>query len=61
MSFESASYGNGALELRVRADDMAALERYQQTLAATALPVQLLSVENRESAAVGLLRVGQAP
>ena len=61
LRFESASYGNGALELRVRADDITALERYQQTLAATALPVQLLSVENRESAAVGLLRVGQAP
>jgi general secretion pathway protein L len=61
LRFESASYGNGALELRVRADDMAALERYQQTLAAAALPVQLLSVENREEAAVGLLRVGQTP
>ncbi|MGE3773932.1 MAG: type II secretion system protein GspL [Gammaproteobacteria bacterium] len=59
LRFESASYGNGALELRVRADDMAALERYQQTLAASALPVQLLSVENRDAAAVGLLRVGQ--
>ncbi len=58
LQFESASYGNGALELRVRAKDMPALEHYQQTLAA-ALPVQLLSVENRDSAAVGLLRVGQ--
>jgi len=61
LHFESASYGNGALELRVRAEDMAALERYQQTLAAATLSVQLLSVENREQAAVGLLRVGQTP
>lgn len=61
LSFESASYGNGALELRVRARDMAALERYQQALSGAALPVQLLSVENREAAAVGLLRVGQSP
>ncbi|HMM75839.1 MAG TPA: type II secretion system protein GspL [Gammaproteobacteria bacterium] len=61
LHFESASYGNGALELRVRAEDMAALERYQQTLAASALPVQLLSIENRDAAAVGLLRVGQTP
>lgn len=59
--FESASYGNGALELRVRAADMAALERYQQGLSAAALPVALLSVEKRDAAAVGLLRVGQGP
>jgi general secretion pathway protein L len=55
---ESLSYGNGALELRVRALDMGALERYQQTLAAARLPVQLLSVESRDNRAVGLLRVG---
>lgn len=59
LSFESANFGNGALELRVLAKDMAALERYQQALAAVALPVQLLSVENRDARAVGLLRVGQ--
>lgn len=59
LAFESASYGNGALELRVLANDMAALERYQQALAAAALPVQLLSVENRDARAMGLLRVGQ--
>lgn len=57
--FESVSYGNGALELRVRANDMAALETYQQSLSANALPVQLLSIENRDDEAVGLLRVGQ--
>lgn len=60
LSFESVNYGNGALELRVLAKDMAALERYQQALAAAALPVQLLSVENRDARAVGLLRVGQS-
>ena len=59
LQLESASYGNGALELRVRANDMSSLERYQQALSSGALPVQLLSVETRDDKAVGLLRVGQ--
>ena len=59
LQLESASYGNGALELRVRANDMSALERYQQSLATATLPVQMLSVENRDRQAVALLRVGQ--
>lgn len=61
MSFESASYGNGTLELRVRAKDMAMLEGYQQALGSADLPVQLLSVENRGTETVGLLRVGSSP
>jgi general secretion pathway protein L len=59
LQLESASYGNGALEMRVRANDMTALERYQQSLAGAQIPVQLLSVETRDDKAVGLLRVGQ--
>lgn len=58
---ESASYGNGALELRVRADDMTVLEGYQQALVGQQLPVSLLSVESRDDKAVGLLRIGQTP
>jgi general secretion pathway protein L len=58
MRLEHIGYGNGALELRVVAPDMSVLERYQQSLADARLPVQLVSVEARESKAVGLLRIG---
>lgn len=56
--FERIAYGNGALELRVRARDMQALEQYQQALSTASLAVQLVSVESREGGAVGLLRIG---
>ncbi len=59
--FESVAYGDGALELRVGARDMAALERYQQALAGAGQPVQLMSVETRDDGAVGLLRIGERP
>jgi general secretion pathway protein L len=55
---ESVTYGNGALEVRVRAQDMGGLERYQQALADAAVAVQLLSVESRDKRAIGLLRIG---
>lgn len=56
--FEHVGYGNGALELRVVARDMTALEQYQQALADARLAVQLMSVESRDGGAVGLLRLG---
>jgi general secretion pathway protein L len=57
---EHLGYGNGALEMRVVARDMAALESYQQALAAARLGVRLMSVESRDGGAVGLLRIGGA-
>jgi len=55
---EQVSYGDGALEMRVIARDMPALERYQQALSTARLAVQLMSVESSEGAAVGVLRIG---
>ena len=55
---EHVAYGNGALEMRVVASDMPALENYQRALAEARLPVQLVSVESRAGGAVGLLRIG---
>jgi general secretion pathway protein L len=57
---EHLGYGNGALEMRVVARDMSALESYQQALAAARLGVRLMSVESRDGGAVGLLRIGGA-
>jgi len=61
LQLETLAYNNGALELRVRARDMTALEGYQQSLAGAQLPVTLLSVESRDDKAIGLLRIGSAP
>jgi general secretion pathway protein L len=55
---EHVGYGNGALEIRIVASDMPALESYQRALAEASLAVQLVSVESRDGGAVGLLRIG---
>lgn len=61
LQLETLAYSNGALELRVRARDMTALEGYQQSLAGAQLPVTVLSVETRDDKAIGLLRIGAVP
>jgi type II secretory pathway component PulL len=59
LSLASISFERGALELRVRAPDMPSIERYQQRLAQTALPVTTLSVEKRDDGAEASVRIGQ--
>jgi type II secretory pathway component PulL len=59
LSLASISFERGALELRVRAPDMPSIERYQQRLEQTALPVTTLSVEKRDDGAEASVRIGE--
>ena len=61
LSLVSLGYEREALEVRIAAPDMPAIERYQRQLRDGPVPVATLSVERRSDGAEATLRLGQAP
>lgn len=61
LSLVSLGYERGALEIRLAAPDMTAIERYQQQLRDGSAPVTTLSIERHTDGVEAALRLGESP